>query len=274
MVKGGATDAYGSGCVPMDSPLLDLWTYAEFAACAFAFLPIMAAARLTEGDDPTHRGPGRWMRRFGRTTSRLTPAWQFSIEGQPPADIHRRGYVVVANHESVADPFLLSWLPWDMRWIGKEELFKVPVTGWMLKLSGDIAIRRGDRDSVVDMMDECARTLSAGLSVMIFPEGTRSSKGDLLPFKDGAFQLAARTGAPILPVALAGTRACRRKGSWRIGRAHAIARVLSPIEVVGATEADVPRLREAARAQIAAALPEVRARIDGHVLVPPVRAAA
>ena len=67
------------------------------------------------------------MRRLGRTTSRLTPLWKFEVEGERPADIDTRPYVVVANHESQADPFLLSFLPFDMRWVAKQELFEPPV---------------------------------------------------------------------------------------------------------------------------------------------------
>lgn len=203
------------------------------------------------------------MRRFGRTTSALTPVWRFSVDGQPPADILERGYVVVANHESTADPFLLSWLPWDMRWVAKEEIFKLPLLGQMMHLSGDIPLRRGERESVEKMMAECRRTLEHGLPVMMFPEGTRSPDGQLLPFKDGAFALAIAAGVPVLPVALAGTRNCRPKGSKWFGHARAHARVLPPIDSAGLSPGDVAILREQAREAIAAALPDVRALVAG-----------
>ena len=193
--------------------LAGLYTYAEFAVCVTAFLPIMAVSSLRHRSDPTQRAPGRWMRRLGRTTSRLTPLWSFDIDGTPPADIGHAGYVVVANHESQADPFLLSWLPFDMRWVAKEELFKPPVIGWAMRWGGDIPLRRGQAESVRAMMDECARSLAAGISIMMFPEGTRSRDGELLPFKDGAFSLAIRAQVPVLPIALAGTREMRPKHS-------------------------------------------------------------
>lgn len=235
----------------MRTALLEAWTYAEFAACAGIFLPALAAARLLNRNDPGMRLPGQWMRRFGRTTSRLTPMWRFSVEGEPPADIDRRAYVVVANHESNADPFLLSWLPWDMRWIAKEELFKVPWIGWMMQLGGDVPIRRGDKESARDMHDECLRTLRSGVSVMVFPEGTRSRDGNMLPFKDGAFRLAIEAGVPVLPVAIRGTRSCMQKGKMRIGQAQAVAKVLAPIDSAGLS---LEALREAARSRIAEAL--------------------
>ncbi len=242
----------------MAGVVLGSYTYAEFLACAVAFVPVMGLSRLRHREDPTQRMPGRWMRRFGRTTSALTPVWSFSVDGTPPPDILERAYVVVSNHESTADPFLLSWLPWDMRWVAKEELFHLPLIGLMMRFGGDIPIKRGSRDSVERMMAECRRSLRAGIPVMMFPEGTRSPNGDLLPFKDGAFQLAVDAGVPILPVALAGTRNCRPKGSKWFGRARALARVLEPVDTSGMTGADVAQLRDRVRDQIRAALPAVR----------------
>ena len=238
--------------------LTGLYTYAEFAACVSAFLPVMAVSSLRHRGDPTQRAPGRWMRRLGRTAGRLTPLWSFEIEGEPPADIARTGYVVVANHESQADPFLLSWLPFDMRWVAKEELFKPPFIGWAMRFGGDIPLRRGQGDSVRAMMDECSRALAGGISVMMFPEGTRSRDGELLPFKDGAFALAIRAQVPILPIALAGTREMRPKHSRWFGKAHARARILLPIETRGLGSADVGFVRDRAREAIRAALPDLR----------------
>lgn len=239
--------------------LAGLFTYAEFALCVTAFLPVMALSSLRHRADPTQRVPGRWMRRLGRTTGRLTPLWTFQIDGEPPADISTASYVVVANHESVADPFLLSWLPFDMRWVAKEELFKPPLTGWAMRFGGDIPIRRGQGDSVRAMLDECERSLAAGISIMMFPEGTRSKDGDLLPFKDGAFTLAIRAQVPVLPIALAGTREMRPKHSRWFGKAHARARILSPIPTRGLTLDAVPTLREQARDAIRSALPDLQA---------------
>lgn len=238
--------------------LTGIYTYAEFATCLLAFLPPMALSYMRHRGDPTMRQPGRWMRRLGRTSSWLTPLWQFDIQGERPADIDRRGYVVIANHESVADPFLLSWLPFDMRWVAKEELFKPPVVGWAMTWGGDIPLRRGEGDSVRRMFDECEKAIRAGISVMLFPEGTRTRDGELLPFKDGAFSLAIRTQAPILPVALTGTREMRPKHSLWFGKASGVARILSPIETTGMTADDTATLRENARDSIRTALADLR----------------
>lgn len=237
-----------------------MWAYVEFGAVIGAFLPIMAVSSLRHRGDPTQRAPGQWLRRIGRTATRLSALWKFDIEGERPADIDTSAYVVVANHESQADPFLLSFLPWDMRWVAKESLFKQPLSGWAMRFGGDIPLRRGEGDSVRACLAECERAIRGGISVMMFPEGTRSAGGALLPFKDGAFDLAIRTGVPVLPIALAGTRAMRPKHSRWFGKAHAAARILAPIPTAGMTEADIPALRDQTRAAIAAALPDLRSR--------------
>lgn len=248
------------------NPIVGVWAYAEFGAVIGAFLPIMAVSSWRHRDDPTQRVPGQWLRRIGRTATRLSLLWKFDIEGERPPDIDTTGYVVVSNHESQADPFLLSFLPWDMRWVAKESLFKQPLSGWAMRFGGDIPLRRGEGESVRACLQECERALDGGISVMMFPEGTRSSTGSLLPFKDGAFDLAIRTGASILPIALAGTRAMRPKHSRWFGKAHACAKILPPIKTAGMTAADIGTLREQARAAISAELPELRARFGGDTI--------
>ena len=238
-----------------------LYSYAEFGACVLTFLPIMAASSLLHRGDATQRKPGRWMRRLGWLTSKLTPLWDFGVEGDGPADIMERPYVVVANHESTADPFLLTYLPWDMRWVAKEELFKTPVIGLAFRWSGDIPLRRGQGDSVRTMMDTCKEALAAGIPIMMFPEGTRSKDGELLAFRDGAFRLAIEAGVPVLPLVLAGTKECRPKHSKWFGRARARVRVLEPISTTGLTVDDVPALRDRTRDVIVEALADLRSSL-------------
>src|SRR5207248_363511 len=96
----------------------------------------------------------------------------------------------------------------------------------------------------------CARWLERGIPVMIFPEGTRSPDGELLPFKDGAFRLAIQTGADVLPSAVAGTRTALPKHGWRFGASRARVAVGDPISTRGLTPADTDRLLEEARARV------------------------
>ncbi len=255
----------------MRTVIYGLWTYLEFAVLALVFVPIMGVYTLFRRRDL--RGRGAWMRRFGRMCARVTPIWRFRVEGEAPVDVKRRAYVVVANHESSADPFLLSWLPFDMRWVAKVSLFKLPVIGWLMRLGGDIRLLRGNGDSVREMLAEARETLDAGVPVMIFPEGTRSPDGALQRFKDGAFQLAIDAGVPILPLAIEGTRACRPKGSLWFGRATATVRVLAPLSTDGMTRAELPKLREQTRTAIRDALVQMRQRPVDMVPEPELAAA-
>jgi 1-acyl-sn-glycerol-3-phosphate acyltransferase len=183
----------------------------------------------------------------------LNPLWRFRTSGQTISD-PRRPYVVVANHQSFVDILLISHLPWEMKWLSKEDFFKYPLIGWMMRMAGDIRIVRGQRDSVVLAMAACRDRLDKRVSVMIFPEGTRSHDGELKQFKDGAFRLAIEAGVPVLPLAVNGAYTALHKGDWRFDVTDAEVRVLEPIPTDGMTLGDLPELRERARSAIAAAL--------------------
>ena len=206
---------------------------------------------------------GRAFRQLAIAQVTLNPLWHFETEGPAPAN-PRLPYVAVSNHESYADIFLISHFPWEMKWLSKDTIFRIPVMGWMMRMANDIPIQRGKRESVVSAMNGCRDRLSKRVSVMIFPEGTRSRTEELLPFKDGAFKLAVESGAPILPIAVAGTRDCMAKGSFAFRRARAKARVLAPIPTAGLTNADVPSLRERTRAVIDAARHDLQRELAGE----------
>jgi len=155
------------------------------------------------------------------------------------------------------DILLISHLPWEMKWLSKKELFAIPVLGWLMRLAKDIPVDRGDSGSASAAMAQCATRLSQHVSVMIFPEGTRSTTGALLPFKDGAFRLAIEAQVPILPLAVRGAATALRTRDWRLGRSTAEVRVLEPISTVGMTLRDFPELRERTRSRIIAELADM-----------------
>ncbi len=227
------------------------WTVAVLVVLA-GFLYVSAVWLVTAPFDKGRYHAGRAFRQLAMAVTSLNPLWNFETDGHAPAD-PRLPYVAVSNHESYADIFLISHFPWEMKWLSKDTIFKIPVMGWMMRMAKDIPIKRGKRESVVSAMQGCRDRLGLKVSVMIFPEGTRSRTEELLPFKDGAFKLAVEAQAPILPIAVAGTRYCMAKGSFAFRRAHAKARVLEPIPTVGMTNADVPALRERTREVIDAA---------------------
>ncbi|HEX2251018.1 MAG TPA: lysophospholipid acyltransferase family protein [Gemmatimonadales bacterium] len=204
---------------------------------------------LTAPFDRARYITGYLFRRIGPVMATLNPLWRFRYSGVMPND-PRRPYVVVSNHESFADILLISHLPWEMKWLSKAELFRIPVMGWMMWLAGDIPVKRGFGPSAIEAMERCRDALRKRVSVMIFPEGTRSKTANLLPFKDGAFRLAIEAGVPILPLALWGTGTALPKHGWRFGRSAAEVRVLEPVETGGLTLADVPELKARVREMI------------------------
>jgi 1-acyl-sn-glycerol-3-phosphate acyltransferase len=240
--------------------LASVWTWLVLMVCVLLWLPLMLVVRLATLADPGRYWVGYLFRQIGVTTATLNPYWKFSYRGKMPDD-PRKPYVVVSNHESFADILLISHLPWEMKWLSKAELFRYPVMGWLMRLAGDIPVKRGFGPSAVEAMAKCREILARKVSVMIFPEGTRSSTTELLPFKDGAFRLAIDAGVPILPLALHGTGPALRKHDWRIGPSTAVVEVLSPVETAGLTPADVPALKERVRSVIV----EARDRLAGEL---------
>jgi len=178
----------------------------------------------------------------------LNPAWRVSIHGRELLDPDAT-YVYVANHLSLLDILVLFRLFTDFKWVSKAEIFKIPVIGWNMRLNQYIRLQRGNRDSVVTMMEQCRQALAQGSSLMMFPEGTRSATGDLKAFKTGAFELAVTAQVPIVPIAIAGTNnALPKHGFVLRGRHDITVTVLPPFEpgtsVASATEQARNRIAE------------------------------
>jgi 1-acyl-sn-glycerol-3-phosphate acyltransferase len=205
---------------------------------------------------------GRWFRWAACLAIFVNPRWRFRTSGVRPTDM-RRPYVVVANHESYADIFLLSMLPWEMKWLSKAQIVALPLMGWMMRMAGDIAVQRDSPESRAAALDGVRDRLRKNVSVMIMPEGTRSRTEDMLPFRDGAFRVAVEMGLPVLPVAVAGTRNAMMPGSFIFSHATAEARVLDPIETTGMTMEDVPAFREDVRERIRVVRDQLRKEL-GH----------
>lgn len=241
--------------------LAAIWTWFVLVFCLILFFPFIFLWRLVGWPvDRMNYFGGRLFRLAGVCTVRATPRWKFSVRGELPAN-PRHPYVVVANHESFADMLILCLLPWEMKWLSKVEIMWIPVLGWLMWAARDVGVKRGRAASARIAMATCRRRLEGRVSVIIFPEGTRSPRAELLPFKDGAFRLAVEAGVPILPVAISGTRNAIARHDWRINPATAIVEVLAPEPTAGR---DVRDVKEAVRSRIEAARNQLRRELDAR----------
>jgi 1-acyl-sn-glycerol-3-phosphate acyltransferase len=235
-----------------------LWTWFVLGTLIFFWVPLLAiTVGVTWPFDRDRYLAGRLFRQIGVLSAKANPLWKFRWSGTRPAD-PRRPYVVVSNHESFTDILLLSHLPWEMKWLSKAEIMRIPFLGWCMHLAGDIPIWRGKVDSARDAMARSLEVLKRRVSVLIFPEGTRSTGNEMLPFKDGAFKLAITAGVPVLPLVVTGTRNALAKHDWRMNPADATVTVLDPIETTGLTLDDVGALKERVRVVIAQARERLR----------------
>lgn len=244
--------------------VVSIWIWALLGLLTVVYFPIVLLLRIVLWPiDRWNYTGGSLFRSIARPMVRLNPRWHFEIRGTPPAN-PRNPYVVIANHESFADIVLLSLLPWEMKWLSKVSIMRIPFFGWIMWAARDIPVHRGMAASARAALAECSRRLNGHMSIMIFPEGTRSPTRDLLPFKDGAFRLAIDHQVPILPIALYGTRKAIAKNDWRIGPAHAVARILEPIPTEGLEPKDLQGFKRRVQAIVDAARNELRTELEGE----------
>jgi 1-acyl-sn-glycerol-3-phosphate acyltransferase len=216
--------------------------------------PLIAIYRLaTFRSDPDRYGVGYLFHRIAVVAGRLNPFWDFRVIDEVHPD-PRRPHVFVANHQSNADPFLVAMVPWEMKWLSKKSIFDIPLLGWMMRVAGDVEVDRGNKESARKAMAEMRERLSRKLSVLIFPQGTRSPDGTVGPFREGAFRLAIESGVDVVPLAVSGTAESLPKGSLAFKKTAATVTVLPPVSTNGMTVEDAPKLAEDVRARIARAI--------------------
>jgi len=151
--------------------------------------------------------------------------------------LHDRAAVYAVNHTSNVEPpvifSLLSGLFPKLRILYKAELRRLPILVRAFDLAGFIPLERGNRDQSLPAIERAADALRDGNSFLLFPEGTRSRTGELLPFKKGGFIMATKAQAPIVPVAISGARSAMRKGSPIIRPVHVAVAFGMPVETAG-----------------------------------------
>jgi 1-acyl-sn-glycerol-3-phosphate acyltransferase len=159
---------------------------------------------------------------------------QVRVEGKEKLDPHGT-YIFAANHQSQFDILVLQgYLGFDFRWLAKMELFQVPVWGAAMRRSGSIPVDRGQGRAAFKSLEEAARRIADGTSVIIFPEGTRTPDGNLQQFKAGAMVLAIKSGVEVVPVGIAGTYEVLPKGRLLAQRGGPVTiRLGEPIQTTG-----------------------------------------
>lgn len=231
-------------------------TYAVYAylAAGGASLGGLALASALAGDS---RGRIWWpLSRLGSAGMlEACGVRQLRVEGgEHLAALVTQPAVVVCNHESLFDPaVLMRAAPSPIRFVVKAEVRRAPIFGRALEAMGHVFVARrgGGGEDERSALEEAARAVASGRSVVVFPEGTRSPSGELLPFREGAFRLAVEAGVPVLPCAVGGTREILpKRGGWQ--RSGDVALVVGePIEPGAFRDASgVAELTQRAREQV------------------------
>ena len=199
------------------------------ATAVFAIIAIIVSF-FTHSGNPVHIVARIWSRSI-----LFISGIDVSVQGLSNID-PSQSYIYMSNHRSNFDiPVLLGCLPVQFRWLAKAELFKIPIFGRAMTGAGYVKIDRSNRESAFKSIDRVAAKMKDGVSVMIFPEGTRSEDGNVKPFKKGGFVMAVDSGVPIVPVVMRGTRSIMAKGSWRIFPGSVSLSIEKPIITTGYT---------------------------------------
>jgi 1-acyl-sn-glycerol-3-phosphate acyltransferase len=200
----------------------------------------------------------RWMVIQGIVLTKMSPFWRVIVDGREKID-QDQAYVIVPNHQSMLDIVFFNMLHHRLRWVSKIEVFKAPIVGWEMRMVKYIELVRGSKGSVIRMMERCVESLQDGISVVIFPEGTRSLTGAIGKFKSGAFQLAVKTDKPLLPVLIDGTGDILPKKGFIFGNRRVVRiRVLDPIFPGNFKTGDPDELADMVQTQMVSAMEQLR----------------
>jgi len=186
---------------------------------------------------------GNWIHRLGRLWARAiirTSGVKIEVQGHEHIPVGKP-VIFACNHASQFDiPIVHEALPVQFRFVVKKELFKIPLFGFALNHAGYIPIDRSGGKAALRSVQEAAEKLRKGTSIVIFPEGTRSTDGRLMPFKVGGILIAVKAGCPIVPVAINGSHKVLPKGSIRVRPGRIKMTFGLPVQTVD-TEGPIPK---------------------------------
>ena len=159
---------------------------------------------LTKPFDPKRSLLHRYTCWWAALYLRCLPGCRIQVEGREKI-LPNTPYVLVANHQSMADIMAISALGIAFKWVSKKEACRVPFIGWNMKLNGYVSVDRGNLGNVAQMMECCRQWLKRGVPLVMFPEGHRSPTGEMQKFHNGSFKLAAQSGCAVVPIVVDGT---------------------------------------------------------------------
>jgi 1-acyl-sn-glycerol-3-phosphate acyltransferase len=209
------------------------------------FIAYLAMPFFDQKEERVHR-----MARFWALIYLKIAGVKVSFHGR--RHVSKPPYILMSNHQSALDIMsLLNGLPVSFKFVAKQELFGIPVFGWALKRAGYVSLDRKNPRQALKDMELAAEKIRNGSSLVIFPEGTRSLDGQLLPFKKGAFSLAMKAGVPIIPLGIKGTALLQPEGyNVPIKKGSVTIIAGEPIEVNGKGTSYKDALAERVRAEI------------------------
>jgi 1-acyl-sn-glycerol-3-phosphate acyltransferase len=221
-----------------------IFSYVILATFVLGIFAIVSSFFSRTGD-PVHK-----IARFWGKSILVVSRIKVYVKGLANID-PARSYIYMSNHQSNFDiPVLLGHLPVQFRWLAKAELFKIPIFGRSMRSAGYISIDRYNRPSAFASLKEAAEKIKSGVSVLIFPEGTRSRDGKIHTFKKGGFVLAIDSGVSIVPITLCGTRSIMPKGQLRIKPGYVSLIIQEPIDTLGYTRETKGELMDRVRSNI------------------------
>ncbi len=201
-------------------------------------------------------------RAWGRLLCRIADI-RVRVEGRDNIDPSQT-YIFVGNHTSQTDIWTFQgYIPHDFRWIAKKELFAIPIFGAAMRAVGFISIDRSRGRQAVKSLNDAAARIAEGTSVLIFPEGTRSTDGHLQPFKTGAIMLAIKAGVPVVPVGFNGTSQALPKGSLLARGGDVVLRIGNPLPTKDFKAKDKQELALVLQRQVAYLLDECHKPVTG-----------
>ena len=238
--------------------LLSIIMWIWWSVCIITFfLLVVLSFVLTFPFDRHRQIPNRILKGLAFCMLNVNPGWRITVEGTEHYN-RDNATVFVGNHQSFLDMPLIYLLPWTMKWVAKKSLFRIPVLGWIIAMTGHLGIDRKSLKSV-KLLDRLVEPVKEGIPAMLFPEGTRSHDGELKRFKDGAFQLATRYNFTIQPIVLEGGHRAMPPGSWKLRFRQDFH--ISVLEAVNPGDFDsVDQIRDHVHTALQSELERIRAR--------------